>query len=169
MLSSNRMKACGNLRYERSSSLQLPGQRKNISREKEKEYRGSDSLNSQKYGTTRNSYIIKILLRKLSDILQLKSEVKSLSQGDSLQMQPYSRKLEKSMKVSWNQSSRFLEQEGILSITSPPLHLRPESMGNFLGTQYSDSNTENSFFPRAVNAFHPLLSSKSIPFELLFP
>lgn len=75
---SNRMKACRNLRSERSSSLQLQGQRKtlNISREKKSvEVQILTVLGNM--DTTRNSCFIKIHLRKLSEILQLKSEVTS--------------------------------------------------------------------------------------------
>lgn len=76
---SNRMKACRNLRSERSSSLQLQGQRKtlNISREKERNVEVQILTVLGNTDTTRNSCFIKIRLRKLSEILQLKSEVTS--------------------------------------------------------------------------------------------
>ena len=78
MPSSNRMKACRNLRSE-SSSLQLQGQRKtlNISREKERNVEVQILTVLGNMDTTRHSCFIKILLRKLSEILQLKSEVTS--------------------------------------------------------------------------------------------
>lgn len=75
----NKMKSCGNI-LDLKVVFAVTRAEKNvhISREKEMQYTGL-TQSPWKYKHNKEFLFIKILLRKLSDILQLKSKVKSLS------------------------------------------------------------------------------------------
>lgn len=131
-------------RSERSSSLQLQGQKKTLliflERQGNIEVQILRALGN--IDTARNSCFIKILFVKLSDILQLKSEVKSLSQG-------ILSKIKKSLLES--KKPRVGRDFKNHQYNHP---LRLELLGNSLSYSIQTPVMENSFLPKAVNFFN---------------